>query len=99
MADVDSLDAGFAARDAGADFVATTLSGYTDGRTPTGPDIELVRQLAAQVGCPIIAEGRIRTPEDVRTVCDAGAYAVVVGTAITNPMDITARLAGAIPVR
>jgi N-acylglucosamine-6-phosphate 2-epimerase len=51
------------------------------------------------VGCPIIAEGRIRTPEDVRTVCDAGAYAVVVGTAITNPMDITARLAGAIPVR
>ena len=99
MADVDGLDAGLAARDAGADFVATTLSGYTDGRTPGGPDIELVRQLAAQLDCPIIAEGRIRTPDDIRAVCDAGAYAVVVGTAITNPMEITARLVDALPVR
>ena len=31
LADVDSLDAGLAARDAGADLVATTLSGYTVG--------------------------------------------------------------------
>ncbi|MFI5691631.1 N-acetylmannosamine-6-phosphate 2-epimerase [Kribbella sp. NPDC051586] len=97
MADVDSLDAGLAAREAGAEIVATTLSGYTNGRTPTGPDVELVRQLAAKLDCPIVAEGRIRTPADVRAVCDAGAYAVVVGHAITNPMDITARLAGAIP--
>ncbi|WP_329004716.1 putative N-acetylmannosamine-6-phosphate 2-epimerase [Kribbella sp. NBC_00709] len=97
LADVDSLDAGLAAREAGADLVATTLSGYTNGHPPTGPDVELVRQLAAKLDCPIVAEGRIRTPEDVRTVCDAGAYAVVVGHAITNPMDITARLVGAIP--
>ncbi|MER7246528.1 putative N-acetylmannosamine-6-phosphate 2-epimerase [Kribbella sp. NPDC000426] len=99
MADVDSLDAGLAARDAGADFVATTLSGYTDSRTPDGPDVDLVRRLAAELTCPIIAEGRISTPDDVRAVCEAGAYAVVVGTAITNPMEITARLAGALPVR
>ncbi|MFF0339038.1 N-acetylmannosamine-6-phosphate 2-epimerase [Kribbella sp. NPDC004875] len=98
MADVDTLDAGLAAREAGADVVATTLSGYTNGRPPTGPDVELVRQLAGKLGCPVIAEGRIRTPEDVRAVCDAGAYAVVVGHAITNPTDITARLVGAIPV-
>ncbi|TDW18273.1 N-acetylmannosamine-6-phosphate 2-epimerase [Kribbella kalugense] len=98
MADVDSLEAGLAARDAGADLVATTLSGYTNGRTPTGPDVELVRQLAAKLDCPVVAEGRIRTPEDVRAMCDAGAYAVVVGHAITNPMDLTARLVGAIPV-
>jgi len=97
MADIDTFEAGVAARDAGADVVATTLSGYTDGRTPTGPDVELVRQLAAKLDCPIVAEGRIRTPEDVRAVCDAGAYAVVVGNAITNPMDLTARLADAIP--
>ncbi|MFD3404710.1 N-acetylmannosamine-6-phosphate 2-epimerase [Kribbella sp. NPDC058693] len=99
MGDVDSLDAGLAAREAGADFVATTLSGYTDGRTPTGPDIELVRQLATRLDCPIIAEGRIWTAEDVMSVRDAGAYAVVVGTAITNPRDITARLVGALAVR
>ncbi|HWD82937.1 MAG TPA: putative N-acetylmannosamine-6-phosphate 2-epimerase [Kribbella sp.] len=99
MADVDTLDAGLAAREAGADLVATTLSGYTNGRTPTGPDVELVRQLVAKLDCPVVAEGRIRTPEDVRSVCDAGAYAVVVGHAITNPMDLTARLVGAIPAR
>ena len=97
LADVDSVDAGLAARAAGADLVATTLSGYTNGRTPTGPDVELVRQLAAKLDCPVVAEGRIRTPEHVRAVCDAGAYAVVVGHAITNPMDITARLVSAIP--
>ncbi|MEV5960833.1 N-acetylmannosamine-6-phosphate 2-epimerase [Kribbella sp. NPDC051952] len=97
LADVDSLDAGLAAREAGADLVASTLSGYTNGRTPTGPDVELVRRLAEKLDCPIVAEGRIRTPEDVRTVCEAGAHAVVVGHAITNPMDITARLVGAIP--
>ena len=97
LADVDTLEAGLAARDAGADYVATTLSGYTGGGTPAGPDIELVRRLAAAVDCPVVAEGRISTPEDVRAVCDAGAYAVVVGSAITNPMDITARLASALP--
>ncbi|TDU89730.1 N-acylglucosamine-6-phosphate 2-epimerase [Kribbella voronezhensis] len=99
LADVDSLEAGLAAREAGAELVATTLSGYTNGRTPGGPDVELVRQLAAKLDCPVVAEGRIRTPEDVRAVCEAGAYAVVVGYAITNPMDITARLVGAIPRR
>ncbi|WP_433164146.1 N-acetylmannosamine-6-phosphate 2-epimerase [Kribbella sp. CA-247076] len=97
LADVDTLDAGLAARDAGADLVASTLSGYTGRRTPTGPDVDLVRRLAAAVDCPVVAEGRIRTPEDVRAVFDAGAYAVVVGTAITNPTYITARLASALP--
>jgi N-acylglucosamine-6-phosphate 2-epimerase len=49
--------------------------------------------------CPVVAEGRIRTTEDVRAVFDAGAYAVVVGHAITDPTDITARLVSAIPAR
>jgi len=95
LADVDSVDAGLAARDAGADYVATTLSGYTGGGTPTGPDVDLVRRLAAAVDCPVVAEGRISTPEHVRAVCDAGAHAVVVGSAITNPTHITTQLASA----
>ncbi|MEU4390866.1 N-acetylmannosamine-6-phosphate 2-epimerase [Kribbella sp. NPDC023855] len=97
LADVDSLEAGLAARADGADLVATTLSGYTDASTPIGPDVDLVRRLVAELDCPVIAEGRIRTPDDVRAVCAAGAYAVVVGHAITDPTDITARLVGAIP--
>ncbi|TCM45607.1 N-acetylmannosamine-6-phosphate 2-epimerase [Kribbella sp. VKM Ac-2568] len=97
LADCDSLEAGHAARAAGADLVATTLSGYTADVVPDEPDIELIRQLVAEVDCPVVAEGRIRTPEDVRAAFDAGAYAVVVGTAITNPMETTARLVASIP--
>ena len=96
LADVDCFEAGVAARAEGADLVATTLSGYTNSDSPSGPDVELVRRLAAELDCPVVAEGRISTPEDVRAVSDAGAYAVVVGTAITNPMEITARLVTAI---
>jgi N-acylglucosamine-6-phosphate 2-epimerase len=97
LADVDSLEAGLAARAAGADLIATTLSGYTSSadNAAAGPAVELVRQLAAELDCPVIAEGRIRTPEDIRAVCEAGAYAVVVGTAITNPMEVTTRLVAA----
>jgi len=91
MADVDSYDAGVAARAAGADVVATTLSGYTGGVMPVEPDLDLVSRLAAAVDCPVIAEGRYATPEQVRAALDAGAYAVVVGTAITSPAAITRR--------
>lgn len=93
MADVDTVAAGVRARAAGADLVATTLSGYTNGAPPPEePDVALVRDLTARLDCPIIAEGRYRTPEEIRSAFDAGAHAVVVGTAITNPLEITARL-------
>jgi N-acylglucosamine-6-phosphate 2-epimerase len=91
MADVDSLEAGIAAREAGADLVATTLSGYTGGPVPDGPDVELVAELRQALDCPIVAEGRYWTVDDVRAGFEAGAHAIVVGTAITNPMAITRR--------
>lgn len=91
MADVDCLEAGVAAREAGVDLVATTLSGYTGGPVPEGADVELVAQLAQALDCPVIGEGRYWTPDDVKAGFDAGAYAIVVGTAITNPMAITRR--------
>lgn len=92
MADVDSLEAGVAAREAGVDIVATTLSGYTDdGPVPGGPDVELVAALVAALDCPVIAEGRYWTPDDVRAGLAAGAHAIVIGTPITNPMAITQR--------
>lgn len=97
MADADSLAAGVAAREAGADIVGTTLSGYTGGPVPDGPDVELVAALHAALDCPIVAEGRYWTPDDVRAAFDAGAHAVVVGTAVTNPTAITRRLLGERP--
>lgn len=89
MADVDSLEAGLRAREAGADAIATTLSGYTGDRHADAVDIELIARLAAELDCPIVAEGRIRTDDDVIAARSAGAHALVIGTAITNPVAIT----------
>lgn len=99
MADVDSLEAGIAAAEGGADAVATTLSGYTATTTPTEPDIALVAALAANIDVPVVAEGRIRTRADIAAAADAGAYAIVVGTAVTNPFEQTAYLRGALAAR
>ncbi|MCC5949982.1 MAG: N-acetylmannosamine-6-phosphate 2-epimerase [Nitriliruptoraceae bacterium] len=93
VADVATYEQGLAAIDAGADAVATTLAGYTadTGSTPSrgGPDIALVEALAAGRDTPVLAEGRYADPADVRRAFDAGAWAVVVGTAITRPQLIT----------
>jgi N-acylglucosamine-6-phosphate 2-epimerase len=95
LADVDCLDAGLAAREAGVAAVATTLAGYTGARASAGPDLELVAALAAELDLPVFAEGRIASPDHVRAAFDAGAFAVVVGTAITDPVALTRGFAAA----
>ena len=91
MADVSTRAEGIAAAEAGADLVATTLSGYTPhSRDPDGPDLALVRELAAELPTvPIVAEGRYHRPDQVVAALHAGAATVVVGTAITDPVWIT----------
>ena len=90
MADVATLDEGLAAADAGASLVATTLAGYTDARPASnGPDLELLSALVARCPVPVICEGRVHSPELMAAAFAAGAYAVVVGNAITNPTVIT----------
>jgi len=97
MADISTLEEGIAAEQAGADLVSTTLSGYTPYSPQiAGPDLELVSQLVNRVKVPVIAEGRIHTPEELVTALSRGAYAVVIGGAITRPQLITARLVNAI---
>ena len=55
-----------------------------------GPDLPLLRQATEEFpGLPIICEGRVHTPEEARAAIDAGAWAVVVGTAIMHPTSIT----------
>lgn len=89
MADISTFKEGLRAYEAGVDLVATTLSGYTSYTRPKeGPDLELVRELASAIDVPVVAEGRIRCPEDALNALKAGAYAVVVGTAITRPHKI-----------
>ncbi|MFF4650865.1 N-acetylmannosamine-6-phosphate 2-epimerase [Streptomyces sp. NPDC001380] len=97
MADVSTLDEGLAAAAAGADLVATTLSGYTPASPArSGPDLELVAALAARLAVPVVAEGRIATPEQAAAALAAGAATVVVGGAITRPAALTARFAAAL---
>jgi N-acylglucosamine-6-phosphate 2-epimerase len=98
FADISTLEEGIAAARMGATYVSTTLSGYTSNTEPKpdGPDFALIRALAGRVDTPIIAEGRFNTPELARAAIEAGAYAVVVGTMITNPREITKSFARAV---
>ncbi|MGC9529330.1 MAG: N-acetylmannosamine-6-phosphate 2-epimerase [Candidatus Bipolaricaulaceae bacterium] len=91
MADVATAEEGRAAAALGADLVATTLSGYTAStrHRNQGPDLSLVSELSAALSVPVVAEGRISTPELACQALQAGAHAVVVGTAITNPTAVT----------
>ncbi len=98
MADISILAEGLAAVRAGATYVGTTLSGYTrHSPQMVGPDLALVSDLAAASSAPVIAEGRYRTPEQVAEAFARGAYAVVVGTAITNTLQITRWFTEAVP--
>lgn len=98
MADCGSLDDALAARDAGADIIGTTLSGYTGERPRlAGPDLDLIEQIVRHLpDVPVAAEGRIATPRQAAQARDAGACIVVVGTAITHPSSITATFAEAL---
>lgn len=94
MADISTLEEGIAAEQAGADFVGTTLSGYTSySRKLEGPDFALICDLVKAVSVPVIAEGRIWSPNEAVQALEKGAWAVVVGSAITRPQLITERYA------
>ncbi len=97
MADISTLEEGLRAEAMGFDAVGTTLCGYTaatQGRSL--PDYDVIRGLAARLRVPLIAEGGIWTPEQLRQALDAGAHCAVVGTAITRPMDITRHFVAAL---
>ena len=90
LADVSTLEEGLEAERAGADLVATTLSGYTPySNQIKEPDIDLVQNLSIQSQIPVLAEGRYQTYSQVNIALEQGALAVVVGTAITRPKEIT----------
>ena len=93
MADCATLEEARAAYAAGADLVGSTMNGYTaaTAHCKGDPNYELVEQMVAALPCPVIAEGRVHTPEQARKMLDLGAWAVVVGGAITRPLEIARR--------
>jgi N-acylglucosamine-6-phosphate 2-epimerase len=89
MADAATFEEGLNAQKIGCDLIGTTLSGYTDEtKHIVGPDFELLQKLSS-LPVPIICEGRLQRPEDVKTAFDCGAFAVVVGNAITGIDSLT----------
>ena len=85
---------------AGCDLVSTTLShgvAAIDCTMADGPDLPLLRQAVEEFpGFPVVCEGRVHTPEDAQAAIEAGAWSVVVGTAITHPTSITSWFAKAL---
>lgn len=97
LADISTLKEAQAAADSGADAVATTLS--LDGTDTSGrpcPDLALLRDAAAALSIPVVAEGNVRTPADAMAARKAGAWTVVVGSAITRPEFVTSWFAEAL---
>jgi N-acylglucosamine-6-phosphate 2-epimerase len=85
MADIDTLDAAIAAAKAGADFVGTTLYGYTaETRHLSPPGFNLLHQMVNALEVPCICEGGIASPQMAQQALQMGACCVVVGTAITG---------------
>lgn len=102
FADISTPEEGRAAAAHGVAYVATTLAGYTEetaSRKSSSPDFDLLSALVDAVSVPVVAEGRFDTPELVVEAFARGAYAVVVGTAITNPREITKKFVRAIEAR
>ncbi|MCT2195556.1 N-acetylmannosamine-6-phosphate 2-epimerase [Paenibacillus sp. p3-SID1389] len=97
MADVSNVQEGLMAEQLGFDLISTTLSGYTSySPQRTDPDYQLIADLSRQATIPVLAEGRVRSPEQALRCLNEGAFAVVVGGAITRPQLITRNFAEAL---
>ena len=100
MADCATPEQALAAHEAGADLISTTLAGYTEDRAKTtGPDLDCLAEARRLLGPQpfLIGEGRFHSPANVAEGFQAGADAIIAGTAITDPGWITARFQEAAP--
>ncbi|MEG0368929.1 MAG: N-acetylmannosamine-6-phosphate 2-epimerase [Hungatella sp.] len=97
MADCSSYEEGIHAAEIGFDLIGTTMNGYTDYTKGVElPNLDLMERLARDCGKPVIAEGGIWLPDQLKAALDVGVLAVVIGGAITRPMEITKRFVAAI---
>ncbi len=100
MADCATIEDVRRAAAAGGARGGTTRAPGGAGAGPAGvarPDLPLLRAAVAEFPrVPIVCEGHVHTPADARAALDAGAWAVVVGTAITHPTTVTGWFADAL---
>lgn len=94
MADCATPKDGFVAEKLGFDFIGTTLVGYTEqteGQTIKAENFKILKEFRKLVTLPLVAEGKIDTPEEAKLAYQYGAEIVVVGGAITRPHTIVKR--------
>ena len=94
MADTSCFDEGKKAEELGFNLIGTTMAGYTPYTKGTSlPDFNLMQRYVSELHTPVIAEGGIWVPEQLKKAIDIGVHSAVVGTAITRPRDITKHFA------
>lgn len=92
MADISTYEEALKAQSYGVDCISTTLVGYTPYSTNIEePDYDLIKRLVDELYIPVIAEGKINTPKELKKVMKLGVHSAVVGSAITRPQLITKR--------
>lgn len=98
MADCATFEQAQNAERLGFDLAGTTLCGYTDSTRGTPiPSLDLIRRMGEELTIPIIAEGGIWYPAQLKEILGIrGVLAAVVGTAITRPREITRHFVDAI---
>lgn len=97
MADCSTFEEAKTAAELGFDFVGTTLAGYTAYTQKRAlPDLALMKEIIEKISTPLIAEGGISTPEELKEVMKLGVFSAVVGSAITRPLEIAKRFIAAV---
>lgn len=97
MSDCSSYDEGMAAAKMGFDLIGTTMVSYTPyTKGAPLPPYDVISGLVRDCGKPVVAEGNITTPDELRHAMGLGILTAVVGSAITRPMEITKRFVAAI---
>lgn len=97
MADCSTYEEGMSAAEMGFDLIGTTMVSYTPYTAGAPlPPYDVIEALVKNCGKPVIAEGNIVTPEELRHAMSLGILTAVVGSAITRPMEITKRFVAAI---
>lgn len=97
MADISDYEEAKTAYELGFDIISTTMRGYTTYTNGIElPDIEFIAKISKDFKVPVIAEGGIKRPEDLKRAMDVGIHAAVVGGAITRPKGITEDFVAAI---
>ena len=94
MADCSTFEEAKAADEMGFDYVGSTMRGYTEYTKGISiPDYDMLAKMRRELNAKVIAEGGIWEISQLDKVLECDPYAVVIGSAITRPMDITKRFA------